>query len=113
MERRADVLFQKYLADKQEEDLKRALVLYEESLSLLEKMRKETFRPESKQFIQEVYASFLKEAMNICLELHKQTSPQDVLYLEKAFQYSEKNKANLLSEILQQGQAKSVVGVPQ
>lgn len=83
--------------------LKKAFETTELASDLIFKIRQNYTAEESRLFLSDKVVPFYEMSIEIALKLHEST--QDPLYLSKAFQFSEANKALLLLESIQQNEA--------
>lgn len=89
--------------------LEAALSTYDLAAGVLDSMRAE-YQEGSRQFWNEEAQPIIENAIAVAMQLHRNTG--DLRYLEKAFEYAEKNKALLLAEALRDAAARQQAGIP-
>ncbi len=100
----------RYHQTQQQPDLDTALWCYLIADSLVDKARDRLQNESSKLFFSQKSRPIYERAIRFCLMMHAKTGePQ---YLEKAFSFSERNKATLLFQSLQDAGAKLAAGLP-
>lgn len=101
----------KSLRDNNQNDLKEAFNTSELAIQLIEKMRRGYQSEEAKQFLNTKTAPIYEQAVEQAFELYQWTTNPD--YLLKAFEISEKSKASILWQSLNEGYALEASGIPQ
>ncbi len=91
-------------------NLREAFASYESALQLTDKIRREFTLQESKLMLGQRMSKVTEKAIDAAIALFSAT--HDSSYIQKAFLYSEKNKAAVLSEVLRDENAKSAAGIP-
>jgi CHAT domain-containing protein len=91
-------------------DLDTALWCYQTADALVDKARDRLQNEGSKLFFSQKSRPIYERAIRFCLMLHQLTDDQQ--FLEKAFYFSERNKATLLFQSLQDAGAKLAAGLP-
>ncbi len=90
--------------------LREAFASYEAALSITDKIRKEFTLQESKLMLGQKMNTLTEKAIHVAMALFAKTN--DESYVQKAFLFSEKNKAIVLSDVLKDEYAKLAVGIP-
>ena len=91
-------------------DLKKALELYTISTALIDRARFEFQREGSKQFLLNTTQPILAEGVATAVQLYNLT--QEMQYAERAFEFSERSKALILLEAVNDNKAKELAGIP-
>ncbi len=91
-------------------DLNTAFWCYLTADSLIDRVRNNLQNEDSKLFFSQKSRPFYERAIRFCVMMHNMTSDQQ--YLERAFYFSERNKATLLFQSLQDAGAKLATGLP-
>jgi CHAT domain-containing protein len=107
---KAKTLHELYNRDEQLSHLKASLETYELSSKLINTIRSAYQSNESKLIMTGITSEILVGALDCSLDLHKKTN--DKIYLEKAFEYSEKGKAAVLLSSLNDLEARQLARVP-
>jgi CHAT domain-containing protein len=87
-----------------------SLTTYELAMEWVDSLRSDYTSETAQLGWSETFKSTFEGAIEVAFQLYAKT--QDVVYLEKAFQFSEKSKNALLLEQLKGGQGKSYAGIP-
>lgn len=87
-----------------------SLATYELAMEWVDSLRSDYTSETAQLGWSETFKSTFEGAIEVAFKLYAKT--QDVVYLEKAFQFSEKSKNALLLERLKGGQGKSYAGIP-
>ncbi len=90
--------------------LKIAKIHYQACDTLISQVRKEMKTKSDKISLGKNANEVYKRAINLCLQLHKET--KDKNYLKEAFYFSEKNKSSVLLESLAGAEAQKFAGIP-
>ncbi len=103
------IFYSRYQQNKQPEDLKTCYALLESLDQFADLVKKNQMEETEKmKFLEQMNNSY-QHAMAVCLQLATQ---QAAFFTEKAFYFSEKNKATLLLSKLSDAKAKSFAGLP-
>jgi CHAT domain-containing protein len=100
----------RYQQNHQQTDLDTALWCYQTADALVDKARDRLQNEGSKLFFSQKSRPIYERAIRFCLMRHQMTG--ELQYLEKAFYFSERNKATLLFQSLQDAGAKLAAGLP-
>ncbi len=92
------------------EDLGMAFSTYQLAVELIDRMRTGYKAEGSRLFLGEGAVEIYEKAIVTALKLYEIT--QNKVYADTAFLFSEKGKASVLSQALQESQAKAFVGIP-
>lgn len=111
LETQGDIEMQ-YFATKTHDqaNLREAFASYESALQLTDKIRREFTLQESKLMLGQRMSKVTEKAIDAAIALFSETL--DSSFIQKAFLFSEKNKAAVLSEVLKDENAKSAAGIP-
>ncbi|MBE0663167.1 MAG: CHAT domain-containing protein [Bacteroidales bacterium] len=107
---KAKTLHELYKSEEKDSHLLTSLETYELSSNLINKIRSAYLSNESKLIITGITSEILIGALDCSLDLYKSTN--DRIYLEKAFEYSEKGKAAVLLSSLNDLEARQLARVP-
>ncbi|MBX7243509.1 MAG: CHAT domain-containing protein [Bacteroidia bacterium] len=107
---KSDLLRKTYQQNKNEENLKLCLSTSELAQDLIDTLRLAYQTSGSKLSLMNESFSVYEKSIQYAWELYQLT--QDKSYLEKAFLYTERNKATLLYESLQSLKASTLAGIP-
>ncbi len=91
-------------------DLEAALDTYERASALIDKMRTGISTENAKFLLSEKSHGIYESAIQVCIDLY--TRRNDRIYLEKAFSFTEKNRAVALWEALTESNARTFSGIP-
>jgi CHAT domain-containing protein len=108
---KAKTLHELYNKEEQISYLNTALATYDLSSTLINKIRSAYLSNESKLIITGITSEILIGALDCSLDLYQITN--DKIYLEKAFEYSEKGKAAVLLSSLNDLEARQLARVPE
>jgi tetratricopeptide (TPR) repeat protein len=95
---------------KNPKDIKTALSIYELAAKLIHKIRNSYQSENSQLKLLERAFDINKQAIAIAIRLYKETRRNE--YIEKAFCFSERSKAALLTQSLSESDAKKIAGIP-
>lgn len=90
--------------------LKTALQTADLAIKLIDEMRLEFKRDNSKFFLKRQFGNFYKQAILYSIKLYKLTN--DMSYFEKSFQIAEKNRSSVLFSSIIDIDARIIAGVP-
>ncbi|MEL6864317.1 MAG: CHAT domain-containing tetratricopeptide repeat protein [Bacteroidota bacterium] len=107
---KANILKARFAKSEQLEDLKQAFATNELAISLIEQMRKSYLSDAARQFLNTQTAPIFESAVEQAFELHRLT--KDSSYLFKAFKISEKSKASILWQSLNERFALETADIP-
>lgn len=110
MSQKADLLKNLYQSEKKTEDLALCLATQELAQNLIDSIRLDFQGNSSKLSLMGELFPLYESSIQTALQLYKIT--QDKQYIEKAFLYTERNKATILYESLQSKKATQIAGVP-
>jgi len=99
-----------YLRTDNIENLEASYKVYELSDLMLDRMKFSVFGKADYTYLSEKRSSIYDKAARVCMLLYKKTNEN--IYVQKAFAYSEKYKAGVLSETLYSVKAKKYEGIP-
>ncbi len=98
--RKAQLLMQLYRSQPRDQWLLAAYEAYRTSLSILRYIEKSYDTDDSKLFLKKKNGAVLRDALEVCLELHRRYPGKD--YLQQAFGISERNKASVIAANLRE-----------
>ena len=107
---KADGFYDWYANTKEQKYLLSSIESYEEAVRLIDQIRMNFQNAESKQFLASVMLSTFEKGLHAAFEAYEATS--DPIYLEKAFYFSEKSRANQLMEAVRDMSSKLFSGIP-
>lgn len=106
-----DIHFQKFEKLTQAPyDLREAFASYQTAINLTDKIRRDYTLEESKLMLGQKMNGVVEKAIRTAIQLFETTN--DSSFLQAAFIFSERNKASVLSEALNDQYAKSTTGIP-
>jgi CHAT domain-containing protein len=91
-------------------DLQMSLTTYQLAADLIDKMRRDHRAEGSKLFLGERALAIYENAIRAAALSYKLA--KDIKYQKQAFAFAEKSKATVLSQLLQESQAKQFAGIP-
>ncbi len=100
----------RYKRDRKTQDLDTAMWCYQVADSLVDKARDRLQNEGSKLFFTQKSRPIYEHAIQLCLDMYQSKGGDD--FLEKAFYFSERNKATMLFQSLQEAGAKVQAGLP-
>jgi len=109
-EKKAFFYEQLYEKSKDESNLQKSLDVYTDIINLIQHLRHSYKEDESKRILTKNNYSLYSKAIKLCLDLNKIN--KQAQFLEKAFQFSERLKANKLLESFYASKAQSIAGIP-
>ena len=98
--RKAQLLMQLYRSQPRDQWLLAAYDAYRTSLSILRYIEKSYDTDDSKLFLKKKNGAVIRDALEVCLELHRRYPGKD--YLQQAFGISERNKASVIAANLRE-----------
>ncbi len=107
---KAMVFHQKFIIEKNVEDIKAALETCNLCDKLISQMRLDYKTEWSKLALERSYFKIYEEGISASLELYKLT--RDENYKEVAFNFAERSKAGILSDAISESNAKKFSGIP-
>ena len=107
---KAAILEAKYHHNPNPQFLRQSVRLYDQSEKLMDRMRRGFINEGSKHWFQTQSVATYEKAINLCSRLYELSD--SINYLDRAFQFSEKNKSTILSESLHAGDIVQVKDVP-
>ena len=110
LEKKAFFYEQLYEKSKDESNLQKSLDVYTDIINLIQHLRQSYKEDESKRILTKNNYNLYSKAIKLCLNLHKINNQAQ--YLEKAFQFSERLKANKILESFYATKAQSIAGIP-
>lgn len=108
---KASVFLKKYKRDKKLVDLNSAYKGYKLCDSLISMIRDSRQNTNDKLELGKYAITLYENAINACIQLHSVTNDQQ--YLERAFYYSERNKAKVLTDMVNALNAKGIGLLPE
>jgi CHAT domain-containing protein len=110
MSYKAGLLERYFLITQKREILERSLAGYERVAELIERMRFSYRAEGSKLFLGKKAKNEYENAIRVCHRLYQLTG--ELIYAEKAFEFSEKSKAGVLLEAMFDADARKFAGIP-
>lgn len=107
---KADAFYEHYWVSRDAKELHAALSTYIIASNLIDKMQVEFRSEESKLRLKKDSHSIYQNAIRTALELYK--TENEPLFLQRAFNFSEKSKSRVLLELIQDSKAHRFSGIP-
>jgi CHAT domain-containing protein len=105
------VLKELYVENKDPQTLVQALAMFDATINLLNKLRRNYRKEGSKYQLAGLAQEFSQQASLVCYQLYKITEKQD--YLNRAFDYVEIAKGSILLEAVRDLKARKVANIPE